>query len=741
MEQNERIAAGQILEQRYEVQELLGQGGFAAVYRAWDLHLQRACAIKENRLATPEAQRQFEREAKMLAGLHHPNLPRVTDHFVIPERGQYLVMDYVAGDDLHQRVFGQTGRIDPAQALAWILPICDALTYLHSQTLPIIHRDVKPQNIILAANDQPYLVDFGIAKTYRPDLATATGARAISPGYSSPEQYGQAATDERSDQYSLGATLYTLLTRIIPPDSVDVMSGSLAAPLPVRQCNPGVAPHISDAIQRAMDPARARRFDSVAAFKQALLTPHPAASLKRSSGKITVAMVPSGRPAPRKGGSAPSGPETVARPTSQPPKRAPKVEKLRGLLSAAPADAGHPAPPLAHAQAMPAPEPASNQSAALMAPPLSGFNWGLPVIGVIAALGVVGILALIWLIGQAGRPAQRPGSPTPENQGGLPVAHTQTAAALAVSTPSATPTPVPSSTPTVTPSPIPPGQDDTPMTLIPSGAFIMGLTDEMAQWHLSLCNQFSSCNLIDYRDAMPAHRVSLSAFQIDSHEVTNRQYRTCVQVGVCQAASQSIFVDPLPGDYASSPAYDDYPAVGMTWDDAVAYCQWVGKRLPSEAEWERAASGEGAWVFPWGNPSSEEPLNIGLIFGGRGPLANYCDQRCTSAWRDPENDDGWVGPAPVMSYLPNFMGLYDLSGNVQEWVFDFYSPDFYSRSPQDNPVNQTPAACPERSELDCHLARGGGWNNGLYHATARFRYYAYAGSARTSRGFRCALTP
>jgi len=180
--------------------------------------------------------------------------------------------------------------------------------------------------------------------------------------------------------------------------------------------------------------------------------------------------------------------------------------------------------------------------------------------------------------------------------------------------------------------------------------------------------------------------------------------------------------------------------VGVSWDNALAYCTWVGKNLPTEAQWERAASGDGSWLFPWGTPTSSDPLNVKLIFG-KNILANFCDSQCTYNWRDPEIDDGWEGPAPVMSYQPNFMGLFDLSGNVQEWVLDYYSQEFYTRAPKDNPINLTPAACPGYSENDCHLTRGGGWNNGLYHSTARFRHFAYAASIKPYRGFRCATVP
>jgi serine/threonine-protein kinase len=214
------LEPGQVLNNRYRIAKLLGQGGFGAVYRAWDLNLERACALKENLEISEEAQRQFKREALILSGLSHPNLPRVIDHFIIPGQGQYLVMDYVEGEDL-QEMLESTGRPLPeAQALSWISQVCDALVYLHSQNPPVIHRDIKPANIKITPQGQAMLVDFGIAKMYDAHLQTTLGARAVTAGYSPPEQYGSGMTDPRSDIYALGATLYHLLTGQQPPESI-----------------------------------------------------------------------------------------------------------------------------------------------------------------------------------------------------------------------------------------------------------------------------------------------------------------------------------------------------------------------------------------------------------------------------------------------------------------------------------------------------------------------------------------
>ncbi len=263
------LSIGQVLQNRYRVDALLGQGGFGAVYQAWDLSLSKTVAVKENFDASPEAQRQFQQEAVLLAHLNHPNLPHVTDHFFVPGLGQYLVMDYVEGEDL-QVVLDRLGRPLPeAQVLLWVNQVCAALEYLHTRTPPIIHRDIKPSNIKITPEGRAVLVDFGISKIYDPALKTTLGARAVTPPYSPPEQYGVDITDPRSDVYALGATLYTLLTGREPPESVTRIANNL--PLtPPRQLLSSISPRVDAAIVRACDVSKSNRFQSVGEFRLAL---------------------------------------------------------------------------------------------------------------------------------------------------------------------------------------------------------------------------------------------------------------------------------------------------------------------------------------------------------------------------------------------------------------------------------------------------------------------------------------
>lgn len=279
-----------VLQNRYQMGESLGQGGFGSVYRAWDINLNRACAIKENRATSSEAQRQFMREATVLANLSHPNLPRVIDHFIIPDQGQYLVMDFVEGQDLEQ-ILEQREIVPVKEALDWVIQVAQALDYLHRQQPPVFHRDIKPANIRITPKGRAMLVDFGLVKVFDPHIHTTVGARAITPGYAPPEQYGRGGTDARTDIYGLGATLYALVTGHEPIESVHRMAGEH---LPsAHAVNPAVPLALSDAIERAMALDPAARFQSASEFLTALQAGKEALEKAGAGGeKMTVVVSP-----------------------------------------------------------------------------------------------------------------------------------------------------------------------------------------------------------------------------------------------------------------------------------------------------------------------------------------------------------------------------------------------------------------------------------------------------------------
>lgn len=263
------LKQGSLLEDRYRIIEILGQGGMGSIYRAVDENLGVEVAVKENLFTIEDYTRQFKREAVILASLRHRNLPRVTDHFSIEDQGQYLIMDYVEGEDLQERMERIT-VIPEEEVIVIGATICDALAYMHSHDPVVLHRDIKPGNVRITPREEIYLVDFGLAKIIRGDQTTSTGARAMTMGFSPPEQYGAARTDPRTDIYSLGATLYTALTGITPEDSL-ARTMDQEELTPVRERNPKVSRRVADAIEKALEVHPSNRFQMAAEFKNELL--------------------------------------------------------------------------------------------------------------------------------------------------------------------------------------------------------------------------------------------------------------------------------------------------------------------------------------------------------------------------------------------------------------------------------------------------------------------------------------
>ncbi|HET8911438.1 MAG TPA: serine/threonine-protein kinase, partial [Ktedonobacteraceae bacterium] len=210
------------LKLRYRIIEKLGQGGFGAIYKVEDLLFTNAIrAVKEMGMRgldaqeTQEAISAFKHEAMLLANLSHPNLPHIYDNF--EELGRwYLVMDYIDGQTLAKHLEeAPAGKLPLPEVLQIGLQLCTVLDYLHNHQPPIIFRALKPDNVMLTKSGQLYLIDFGIARFFKPGQAKDT-VNLGTPGYASPEQYGRMQTTVRSDIYSLGATLYHLVSGINP---------------------------------------------------------------------------------------------------------------------------------------------------------------------------------------------------------------------------------------------------------------------------------------------------------------------------------------------------------------------------------------------------------------------------------------------------------------------------------------------------------------------------------------------
>jgi eukaryotic-like serine/threonine-protein kinase len=261
------LDVGTLVYNRYKIERILAQGGMGAIYRAVDESLGVVVAVKENLITSDESSRQFHREATILAGLRHPNLPRVTDHFVIAGQGQYLVMDFIEGEDLKERI-SRVSIMPEDEVILIGIAICDALDFLHSRKPPVVHRDIKPGNIKVTPTGQVFLVDFGLAKQASKGEHTTVGAQALTPGYAPPEQYGKG-TDLRSDIYSLGATLYAALTGKTPEDGLARAMGS-AVLIPMHQHNPQISQRVEAVISKALAVSPNSRFQTVDEFNQAL---------------------------------------------------------------------------------------------------------------------------------------------------------------------------------------------------------------------------------------------------------------------------------------------------------------------------------------------------------------------------------------------------------------------------------------------------------------------------------------
>ena len=255
--------------------------------------------------------------------------------------------------------------------------------------------------------------------------------------------------------------------------------------------------------------------------------------------------------------------------------------------------------------------------------------------------------------------------------------------------------------------------DEMTMIYIPAGRFEMGLED-------------------GNDDVQPAHKVFLDSYWIDRTEVTNGQYQKCVADGTC---TLPLFTDNvitkilfnknntrLRDSYFDNNVFIDYPVVYVDSKQAQTYCRWVGGRLPTEAEWEKAARGMDGRKYPWGD----------TFFGDR---LNYCDKNSDCRWPESEWrewDDGYAEHAPVGSYPDGAspFGVLDMAGNVYEWVADWYDYDYYSTSPKENP---TGPACGEFRVL-----RGGSWGNQMWEINVYNRTESKPGYQSHGVGFRCA---
>lgn len=270
------LAPDATLQNRYRIVRQLGQGGMGTVYEAVDERLDTTVALKESHFTDEQLGKQFEREARLLARLRHAAVARVIDHFKEND-SQFLVMDFIDGEDLWEMLRGNGRALPISEVLTWADQLLDALVYLHGQEPPVIHRDIKPQNLKLAARNQIILLDFGLAKGFAGQTSRVTTSGSIfgyTPNYAPLEQIQGTGTDPRSDLYSLAATLYHLMTGTAPPDVLTRLTATTDGqpdPLqPAHQVNRKIAIEVEGVLHRAMAIGRTQRFATAAEMRQAL---------------------------------------------------------------------------------------------------------------------------------------------------------------------------------------------------------------------------------------------------------------------------------------------------------------------------------------------------------------------------------------------------------------------------------------------------------------------------------------
>ncbi len=630
---------------RYHIGEQLGEGGMAIVYKAYDTRLETDVAVKvirtDNILPSvlDSALKRFEREAKLLARLLHPNIVKVIDYGEF-EGMPYLVMPYLPGGTLKRKLGKPTSW---QESFKLLLPIAEALDYAHSQNM--IHRDVKPSNILLTQRGQPMMADFGIAKIL--DLEntqelTGTSMMIGTPEYMAPEQVTAKTVDHRADIYALGVVLYEMVTGRQPfladtPMAVLIKHNTEPLPPPRK-----FVPNLPDAVEKVLLKALAKhpddRYQSMEEFGAVMKRLLEEPPLHFEAG-------------PARGSS-----------------RTQTVQSTNGNL-----------------------------------------GWQILKWGIVAGLFCLVAGAGLFLAFQ-----RLKNLPANSAMVSTPVAAT------------VTPSPVvpPTETSTSAPTPLPARIEDekgVPMALIPAGPFLMGSLQERVEQDFATCEKETNgqCELSWFTNETPQHLVRLDDYYIDMYEVTNARYAECVAADVCAAPSPTSSF--TRDEYYGLPEFADYPVIHVSWADGRLYCDWRGARLPTEAEWEKAARGPDGLIYPWGNEFD-------------GTKVNFCDSNCPIDWANEDYNDYFGDTSPVGYYESGKSpyGVYDMAGNVWEWISDWYQEDYYSISPSFNPLG------PETGQF--RALRGGSWSNvssampssmrswDVVPSLAQFGYY----------GFRCA---
>ncbi len=744
-----------LLNGQYRIERLLGRGGFGFVYLAHDTLLQEELALKEliPALVGDEGMlKRFLAEAKATMRLTHERIVRT--HAVFAERGNYYIaMEYMAGGSLEARL-AERGALPVEDAVHVAADVAEGLAYAHGRG--VVHCDLKPANVLFTADGHAKVADFGIAHVPREmfsrSWATVLGFVAGTLPYMSPEQADGVRDDPRADLYALGAVLYRMLTgrTYLDFDERDTPGAQARnvgriqteQPQPPSSHNRRVPAWLDAVVLRALAKRPDERFatagELLAALTRKGAAPIPAAAPPRSEGETVIvpptarpaaAVTPARSPAPQlrwlwpaiagtvgllvivvialiasavEGGRGKPAPTvTPVPPVSSAPTARIRVSPTPTLVpTLTPVPTVPPAPtavpativPPPSATAVPRPTTTPAPSATPTAPPSftvananvnvrSGPGTVYPVIGALRA-GQAGVItgrnaAGDWwqfdYNGQAGwvnSSVVRAGTD-----------------ALAVAVVPAPPTPVATATPALrSGSTWTSPADGMVQVYVPAGEFLMGSADSDAD---------AGSN------EKPQHKVTLAAYWIDRTEVTKDQYQRCVAAGKCAAPA------------CSGTGQGNHPVVCVWWQEAANYCAWAGRRLPTEAEWEKAARGTDGWKYPWGN---EAPDCARLNYWGKD---GGCGGNTTTVGSYPS------GASPY--------GALDMAGNVWEWVADWYDAAYYVSSPGANPKG------PDAGQY--RVLRGGSWYNVTWSVRAAVRNWYDPEFGGVSLGFRCARSP
>jgi len=653
---------------RYEVIKELGKGGMAVVYLASDPYIKRQVAVKvlpKQFTHDPEFRDRFQQEAQVVAGLEHAYIVPIYDFGELEDQ-PFIVMRYLPGGTLTNKL--KTGPLPISDVVPLFQTIASSLDYAHAHG--VIHRDIKPGNILFDADGNANLSDFGIAKIQEASAVfTGTGNLIGTPAYMSPEQaMGMKSVDGRADIYSLGVVLFQSLSGELPFTADTPMGVAVAhiqQPIPsLLALRPDLPPGFDGIMQKALSKDPEGRFQTTGEFAEAIYLQTKLFEMGAAPAHETYT-------------------KTFTDPSRQNQDSRIKTEKTEAKSV--------PARSSLESTAADPPKPAPKGSGSLR---LMGVLLLLLIVGVIGGF-VTGLIPNPF-VPVAGTettgtiPSETPKKPEPSP--------TQTATHTAVP-PSKTPTDVPSQvspTEAFTPTPSAPSAEITDdegiaMVLIPAGSFLMGGSDMNAE-----------------PDEKPVHTVILDDYYIDKFEVTNAAYQACVATGACKPP---IHTDSFTrSKYYGIPEYNDYPVVYVDWSMAKNYCEWRDTRLPTEAEWEKAARGsDDQRFFPWGTSIINWQL---ANYNG----ANGCYNGTTrvSSYND--------GKSPY--------GVYGMAGNVWEWVADWYSEPYYQYSPTINPKGPDTGLS--------RVLRGGSWTRQEYDVRVSNRNKYGPSYNNFDIGFRCA---